>query len=73
MKLSETLLLAASAAFLLIAVHQGITFGLQSSYFFLMVSTGLFLWYTLRKKKDELKKNDKTKKATVPKPKGRSK
>jgi len=62
MKLSETLLLAASAAFLIIGIHQGMKFGLQNSYFFLMISTGLFLWYTLRKKKAELEENNKNKK-----------
>ena len=71
MKLFDTLLLAASAAFLLIGVHQGITFGLQSSYFFLMVSSGLFLWYSLRKKKKEELEN-KAKK-TAPQPKKRIK
>ncbi len=73
MKLFDTLLLAASAAFLLFGIHQGVTFGLQNSYFFLMVSTGIFLWYTLRKKKEELEKNSKAKKTTAPKPKARRK
>jgi len=51
MKLFETILLALSAVFLLIGIHQGMKHGIQASYFFLMVSSGLFLWYTLRKKK----------------------
>jgi len=67
MKLTETLLLAASAVFLLIGIHQGMTFGVQNSYFFFMVSAGLFLWYTLRKKKDELEDKNKSKK---PAPRG---
>ncbi|MDF2454247.1 MAG: hypothetical protein K0R51_240 [Cytophagaceae bacterium] len=73
MKLSETLLLGASAAFLLIGIHQGINYGLQNSYFFLMVSVGLFLWYTLRKKKEELEAKSKNKKPIVPKSKSRNK
>lgn len=64
MKLSETLLLGASAAFVIIGIHQAIHFGLQNSYFFFMVSTGLFLWYSLRKKKDELEEKNRSKKKT---------
>ncbi len=69
MKLTETLLLAASAVFLLIGIHQGMTFGVQHAYFFLMMSSGLFLWYTLRKKKDELEEKNRTKKKTATKSK----
>lgn len=53
MKLKETILLSLSAAFLLIGIHQAMKFGVQNSYFFFMLSAGLFLWYTLRKKQGE--------------------
>lgn len=69
MKLTETILLALSAAFLIMGVHQGMKHGIQASYFFLMVSSGLFLWYTLRKKKAE--EVSKPKKTSVSKPKGK--
>jgi hypothetical protein len=52
MKLSESLLLAASAAFLMIGIHQAMQHGVQNSYFLFMTSAGLFLWYTMRKKKN---------------------
>jgi len=54
MKIIDTILLACSAAFLLIGIHQAMMHGVQNSYFFFMVSSGLFLWYVLRKKKAEL-------------------
>ncbi|MBC7485383.1 MAG: hypothetical protein H7282_01345 [Cytophagaceae bacterium] len=69
MKLTETILLALSAAFLIIGVHQGMKNGIQTSYFFLMVSSGLFLLYTLRKKK--ALETGKPKQTTVSKPKGK--
>jgi hypothetical protein len=62
MKLAESILLAASAASLLIGIHQGMTHGVQNSYFFFMVSAGLFLWYTLRKKRAQIEEENKTKK-----------
>lgn len=71
MKLKETILLALSAAFLLIGIHQGMKFGVQNSYFFFMVSAGLFLWYTMRKRKDEVEEKNSTKKSTVTKAKGK--
>ena len=71
MKLIETILLALSAAFLLIGIHQGMTFGVQNSYFFFMVSAGLFLWYTMRKRKSEIVEKSKTKKTTASKSKGK--
>jgi hypothetical protein len=66
MKLTETILLALSAAFLLIGIHQGMKFGVQNSYFFFMVSAGVFLWYTLRKKKDVIEESNKNKKTKPP-------
>ena len=65
MKLADSLLLAGSAAFLLIGIHQAMTYGVQNGYFFFMVSSGLFLWYTLRKKRAE-----ENKKTVKPKPRG---
>ena len=63
MKLPEALLLATSAAFLLIGIHQSMTHGVQISYFFFMISAGLFLWYTLRKKRVETEASNKSKKS----------
>ncbi|HSZ72068.1 MAG TPA: hypothetical protein VK750_05290 [Cytophagaceae bacterium] len=67
MKIIDSILLACSAAFLLIGVHQAMKYGVQNSYFFFMMASGFFLWYTLRKKKAEEEKNKKN----TPTPKGK--
>jgi hypothetical protein len=69
MKLPETLLLALSAVFLLIGIHQGMTHGVQNSYFFFMISAGLFLWYTLRKKQAAIEEANRAKKTHTSKSK----
>ena len=55
MKLFDTILFSLSAALLIIGVHQSILHGVQNSYFFFMMASGTFLWYTLRKKNSPLK------------------
>jgi hypothetical protein len=50
MKIVDTILFALSAAFLLMGIHQSMKYGIQNSYFLFMLSSGLFLWYMLRKK-----------------------
>lgn len=50
MKLFDTILFSLSAALLIIGIHQSILHGIQNSYFLFMMASGLFLWYTLRKK-----------------------
>lgn len=61
MKLFDTILFSLSAALLIIGVHQAILHGVQNSYFFFMMASGIFLWYTLRKKNNPLKDAPKAK------------
>jgi|GEM_PF-739625 len=56
MKLFNTILLSLSAVFLIIGTHQAIIYGVQYSYFFFMMSSGFFLWFTFRKKNEAVQK-----------------
>ena len=50
MRLLDTTLLSLAAAVLIIGVHQTMTMGLAHSYWILMLSSMLLLWYTFRKR-----------------------
>lgn len=49
MKLSETLLLGAAVAFLIIGVHQTFTAGILQSYWIFMLTIGLLLFFKLKR------------------------
>ena len=50
MRLLDTTLLSLAAAVLIIGIHQTMTLGLTHSYWILMLSSMLLLWYTFRKR-----------------------
>jgi amino acid permease len=52
MKLLDTLLLALTAVFLIIAVHQTIVNGLANSYWLYMIMLTLFFFHQHRKNKN---------------------
>ena len=49
MKLADTLLLAASAAFLFISIYEIVTKGISFAYWSIMLSVIFFFWFTYRK------------------------
>ncbi|MDH5399078.1 MAG: hypothetical protein OEX02_13085 [Cyclobacteriaceae bacterium] len=49
MKLKETIIFSLAAGFLLIGIHQTMTYGFGASYWLYMLSIGLLLWYKMRK------------------------
>lgn len=51
MNLINVLLLSLAAAFLIIGIHQTMVWGIAHSYWILMLSTALLLYYKLRNKK----------------------
>ena len=53
MKLMDTIILSLAAVFFMIGVHQTIKFGIMFSYWILMLSVALLLWYNLRKQKNK--------------------
>lgn len=55
--LLNVLLLFASAAILIIGVHQTIVAGFGNSYWIFMVSIALFLYYQVRKNKQKQEEN----------------
>lgn len=50
MKLGDTVLLALTAAFLIIGIYETITQGLSFAYPFLMLAIIFFFWFTYRKR-----------------------
>ena len=52
MRLLDTCLLSLSAASFIIGVHQIITVGFAQGYWLIMISSGLFLWFSIRKRRD---------------------
>lgn len=53
MKLLDTIILSLAAGFFIIGVHQTITVGIMYSYWIIMLSVALLLWYNLRKHKNK--------------------
>lgn len=51
MKLQDTILLALSAAFLIIGVYEIATQGLSFAYWSLMLGVIFFFWFTYRKRR----------------------
>jgi hypothetical protein len=50
MKLRDTILLALSAAFLIIGIYEIATQGLSFAYWSLMLAVIFFFWFTYRKR-----------------------
>ena len=50
MKLVDTLILAASAAFLIIGVYEIATQGVSFAYPFMMLAVIFFFWFSYRKR-----------------------
>jgi hypothetical protein len=58
MRIFDTLLFSLTAVLVIIGVHQSILHGVQNSYFIFMFASGLFLWYSLRKRNRAAEKAD---------------
>jgi hypothetical protein len=52
MKLVDVIILSLSVVFLIIGIYETMKFGLGHAYAYLMLATGLFFFYTFRKKKE---------------------
>jgi len=50
MKLADVIILSLSVALLIIGIHQTMTSGIIDSYWILMLSTALLLFFKFRKK-----------------------
>jgi len=53
MKIQDTIILSLSVALFLMGVHQTIKFGIMYSYWLMMLSVALLLWYNLRRQKNK--------------------
>ena len=53
MKLLDTIILSLAAGIFIIGVHQTMKFGIMYSYWLIMISVGLLLWYNLRKRQNK--------------------
>lgn len=51
MKLMDVLLLSLAAFFIIIGIYEVMTVGIGQAYLYIMISTVLFFYYTLRKRK----------------------
>lgn len=51
MKLVDTILLASSAAFLVIGIYEAVTQGISFAYWSIMLSVIFFFWFTYRKRR----------------------
>lgn len=49
MKLTDTLILSAAVAFIIISIHQVITGGIAQNYWIVMMAIGFLLWFQYRK------------------------
>lgn len=53
MKLLDTLIISLAAGTFIIGVHQTMKFGIMYSYWIIMISVALLLWFNLRKQKNK--------------------
>ncbi len=53
MKLLDTIILSLAAGLFIIGVHQTMKFGIMYSYWIIMLSVALLLWYNLRKRSNK--------------------
>ncbi len=51
MKMFDTILLSLAAGIFIIGIHQTMKWGLVYSYWIIMLSVAILLWYNLRKQK----------------------
>ena len=51
MKLIDTLLFSLAVVFLIIGIYEIMTIGIGHAYWSVMLSMGLFFYFTMRKKK----------------------
>jgi Na+/melibiose symporter-like transporter len=52
MKIFNTVILSIAIGFLIIGIHQSLTFGFEASYWLFMITLALLLWFKIRRNRE---------------------